>query len=654
MWHNIPSLMTRSLCLALVSYVSLHLGAVSAADGPQPSAKEREFIAVLQSDALPGDKAIACKRLAIVGSPAAVPVLAPLLSDEDLASWSRIALEAIPGSEADQVLREAMGRVRGLLLVGVINSIGNRQDAKAVEGLAAHLNNSDPDVVAAAGLALGRIGGSSAAKALESALPRVSAVARSEVAEGCILCAEGFLAEGNSAEAVRLYDLVRGATVFKPRVLEATRGAILARGTAGLPLLLEQLRSSDKDALSVGLRTARELPGLEVTEALVAEVGRAVSGRQGLVLMAVGDRDDSTVLPAVTRLAGKGSPEVRIVAVGILERRGDLDSLPALLDAAIDDPEELAETAQLALARFGGAEVDTELLAALESAEGELQQVLIDLAGLRGIERAVPKVVAYVDDPNPGIRRASIATIGALGTTAQMPALVRQLPEAENPRDRADLEKALVAIAGREGSVSAPALLPLLTVENSTARMVGLHALAAAGGAEALAAVVKAIGDVEESVQDDAVRTLVSWVSTWPGDSGVAEPLLALAKSGRKTSHKVQGLRGYLQYLREDQAIDGGRKMSAVESVMPLVQRPEEKRLVISVLGTIPTADSLELLISFTEDAATMEEACLAIVNIAGGPRLAAGAAEVRRKALQTVLDRSENNRTRRKARELQ
>jgi HEAT repeat protein len=579
--------------------------------------------------------------------------LVPLLADENLASWARIALEAIPGPQADQALREAMGRVQGLLLVGVINSIGNRRDAEAVEGLTAQLKNDDSDVVAAAGVALGRIGGDAAAQALESALARVSPIARAEVAEGCILCAEGFLAAGNAAKAVELYDLVRQSSVFKPRVLEATRGAILARGTEGLPLLLEQLRSSDPDLLSVGLRTARELPGREVTEALVAEVGRAPADRKGLVLMAVGDRDDPSVLRAVTRLGRRGDPAVRMVSVGILEQRGGTRSLPVLLNAAIDEHEELAETAHLALARFGGSEVDAELVKRLEGAEGRLRQVIIEMVGLRGIERAIPKVTAYLADPDSGIRRASIGTIGALGNTAQVPDLVRLMPKAEHPRDRADLEKALVSIAGREGAASVGALLPLLRAETPAARMVGLHALAAAGGAQALTAVVKALEDAEEDVQDEAVRTLVSWPNTWPGDAGVAEPLLTLARSGRKASHQVQGLRGYLQYLREDRSIDNEEKMAAVESILPLVRRPEEKRLVISVLGTVPTAEALELLMSYAEDAATTEEACLAIVNIAGGPRLGADADEIRRKALRMVLDRSQNARTRRKAREL-
>jgi HEAT repeat protein len=653
MWQKLPSFITGSLRASAAFGVLVVVAGGALAGDAQPLDKEREFIAVLESDAAPEDKAMACKRLAVVGSPAAVPALAKLLADEDLASWARIALEVIPGPEVDRALREAMSRVRGGLLVGVIHSVGNRRDANAVEGLAVQLDGSDPDVVAAAGVALGRIGGGAAAKVLESALTRVPAAARSEVAEGCILCAEGFLAAGNAGEAVRLYDLVRQTTVFKPRVLEATRGAILARGPAGLPLLLEQLRSSDEDRLSVGLRTARELPGREVTEALVTEVGLAAPERQGLVLMAVGDRDDEAVLRAVTRLAASGSPAVRVVAVGILEERGGLDSLPALLKAAIDGDEAVADAAQLALARFGGAEVDARLVSEMGEANGRLLAVLIEVAGLRGIESAVPIVVARVGDSNPEIRRASVATLGALGTSAQVPVLTPMFKDGLPARDRADLEKAIVSIAGRSGPASAPALLPLLQGASTPARLVGLHALAAAGGPQALAAVVRAVDDPEETVQDEAVRTLVSWTSTWPGDSAVAEPLLALAKSGRKAAHQVQGLRGYLQCLREDRALSVERKLAAVEAVMPLAQRPEEKRLVIAVLGKVPTVGSLEHLMDFADDAATLEEACLAIVEIAGGPRLEAGAGDVRRKALQAVVDRSQNERTRRKAREL-
>ena len=97
--------------------------------------KERQLLAVLESNAPRAEKAITCKHLAVHGTKDAVPALAALLPDEQLTSWARIALEAIPDPAAAAALRRALGELKGRVLVGVINSIGVRRDAEAVDGL---------------------------------------------------------------------------------------------------------------------------------------------------------------------------------------------------------------------------------------------------------------------------------------------------------------------------------------------------------------------------------------------------------------------------------------------------------------------------------------------------------------------------------------
>jgi HEAT repeat protein len=343
----------------------------AAAGGEEASVdKQRKLIRLLQSDAPPQDKAITCKQLAIYGTEEAVPALALLLSDESLASWARIALEVIPGPAADESLRQAMDKLQGALLIGVINSIASRRDAKAIPGLLEKLENADADVASAAAVALGRLGGTQAAKALEQALASAPAAVRPAVAEGCILCAEKSLAEGKPAEAVKLYDAVRQANVPKQRQLEAVRGAILARRSAGIPLLIEQLRSADKALFGIGLRTARELSGREVTEALAAELDRANPDRQFFLLLAIADRRDGAVLPAVLKMASGGPKRARIAAVGLLERLGSISCMPVMLDAAADDDAELAKTAKAVLTRLPYKEVDADLLARLPQATG--------------------------------------------------------------------------------------------------------------------------------------------------------------------------------------------------------------------------------------------------------------------------------------------
>jgi HEAT repeat protein len=75
-----------------------------------------------------------------------------------------------------------MGKVQGKLLVGVINSIAVRRDPKAVSGLVKKLKDADPEVASAAAVALGRIGGSNAAKALSQSLPGAPAAVSPAIA----------------------------------------------------------------------------------------------------------------------------------------------------------------------------------------------------------------------------------------------------------------------------------------------------------------------------------------------------------------------------------------------------------------------------------------------------------------------------------------
>src|SRR5688500_12479056 len=77
--------------------------------------KQRQNIQTLQGDSPKPEKALACKHLAIHGTADAVPALAALLPDKELASWARIALEAIPDPAADDALRDALNKLEGRL-----------------------------------------------------------------------------------------------------------------------------------------------------------------------------------------------------------------------------------------------------------------------------------------------------------------------------------------------------------------------------------------------------------------------------------------------------------------------------------------------------------------------------------------------------------
>jgi HEAT repeat protein len=595
------------------------------------------------------EKALACKQLAIYGTKDAVPALAPLLLDKELASWARIALEAIPGPAATDALRDAMGKAQGRLLIGVINSVAVRRDAKAVDALVQKLKESDAEVVASAGAALGRIGGDRAADVLEQSLAGQTPALRAAAAEGCILCAEGFLAGGNCERAMKLYDAVRKADVAKQRVLEATRGAILARQSAGVPLLVEQLRSADKAFLAIGLRAARELRCQEVHEMLIAELGKAAPDRQGQLILVLADRAEAGSLSVMLQAAKSGPKSVRIAAVGALEGMGNASCVPVLLDAAVDADVELSQAAKTTLARLHGKEVEAELLARLQQASAKALQVLIELAAQRRIEGSFPVIMRSVEDADAGVRTAAVEAIGAIGEDKQAADLVKLIQKNRDPRERDNIAKALLTLTGRCGASCVPHLLPLAQSGDASLRTVCLSSLAVAGGLDALAAVQSALDDKEEAVRDEAMRTLSTWPNRWPDDAAVTAPLLAMAKSPKKELYKVLALRGYLGYLQGARKLNNDQKLAGIKEVLPLLARPEEKRLAISVLGAMGGSAAMDLLVSFAADTTVVEEACVAIVNNKQLQRLPK---EQARKALQTVVDKSAAAATKRKAQE--
>jgi HEAT repeat protein len=282
-----------------------------------------------------------------------------------------------------------------------------------------------------------------------------------------------------------------------------------------------------------------------------------------------------------------------------------------------------------------------------------MRQVLVELAEPRRIEAALPALVRCAEDGDAGVRGAAVAAIGALGGDKQAADLVRVLQKARDPKEQAGIEKALMAIGARGGAACVQHLMPLTQSGESALRVIALHALACAGGPDALAAVKSAIGDKDEAVQHEAVRTLSTWPNQWPEDAGVTEPLLALARSGKKVPRQVLALRGYLQYVQGARKLDDGERLAKVNDVLPLITRPEEKRLVISVLGTIGAAGALERLATFAADPAVAEEACSAIVNLAGRKDLKGISKEQRQQALQTAAEKSKANATRKKAEEM-
>lgn len=606
-----------ALWLAMLSV--LLVSPVRAFEGPT-SATEQEpaLLAVLRSDAPPAEKALACKNLAIYGSEQAVPELAKLLPAPQLSSWARIALEAIPGEAANAALRDAADLLTGRLQVGMINSIGVRRDPQAVDSLTEKLQDGDVQVASAAAVALGHIGNAAATDALRAALAATTGAVRSAVAEGCVLCAERLLdSKGGRGAATKIYDQVRAAEVPTQRIIEATRGAILARQQAGIPLLIETFQSADKRLFQLALATFREFPGGEVDQALATELVNASPVRAALMVQAMADRPETVVVTAVLRAARQGDKRVRLSAVDALRRVGDESCLATLLEIATDDDQTLSEMAQATLAELPGQGVDQRLVARLSTAKGGSYPLLLQLVGQRRIA-AVPVVSQALDHADPAVRRAALLALGETVSLQQLPMLLSEVVKPRHPEDALVAQRALKLASVRMPDRAACATQLASAFQRAPAKTKNtlLEILSEVGGSEALQTLAVAAKAKDPQLQDTSSRLLGKWNSVT-----AAPVLLDLAKTGPAEKYRIRALRGYIGLARKF-AMSGERRAEMCRNAFDATRRTAERKLVLDVLKLHPSPAGLQLAVTAMKNPdlkADATSAALVIAQKVGG-----------------------------------
>ncbi len=560
------------------------------ADQDADSDKEMELLAVLRSDATESEKAITCKQLAIHGSSAAVSDLAKLLPNPRLSSWARIALEAIPGAASDEALRNAIGSLEGELLIGTINSIGVRQDPAAVDSLTTLLKSDDTEVAAAAAVALGRIGNEVATQSLRTELAAPREKVRSAVAEGCVLCAERLYNSGEFDKAVELYDEVRNADVPKPRIIEATRGAILARNQEGVPLLLELLNSPDKELFQLGLSTAREFPGDEIDQVLADHLEGTTPERAALIVLAMADRPNTVELSAVLKAAGQGPKQLRVAAMSALGDIGDASCLATLLDAATGTDQDLADSAKEALVRLSSEGVNEKIVSSLANTQAKSYPVVIELVGRRRIE-AVPELLKALDDSDAGVRTAALTSLGETIALDRLSVLISRASTPKYPQDSQVARQALRAASVRmpDRDACAEQLADALVRAPADNKIALLEILSEVGGTKALQTLAMAAKSSDTQLQDAGSRLLGKW-------NGVeaAPVLLDLAKTAPSTKYQIRALRGYIGIARKFDMPESQR-VEMCQKALDTANRIDEKKLVLDVLQIHPSRESMKL-----------------------------------------------------------
>ena len=580
-----------------------------------PATKENvdKLIAVIKSEAPQKEKVDACRQLSVIGTKDAIAPLAALLGDEKLSDMARYALEPIPDPAVDDVLRDALGRLKGRPLAGVITSIGVRHDAKAVAAVSKLLQDQDSIVAQAAARALGSIGNQAAAKSLRGALKNVSAANQLAVCEGLLRCAESLAAKGQRDQAIEIYDLLLSTKAAHQVRAGALRGAILVRGNEGLSLLRQHLKSDDYILFSAAVQASYELPkDKAVTDVLTDGLSKLPADNQILVILAIGKRGDAAALPTLFALAKSGEKTVRIAAIKALPAIGHSSAVPVLVELLADADRQISEVAQESLAALPGKEAEAAVMAMFNSNKTDQRLTALELIGRRRMTTSVPALLKAAGDADPKVRSAAIKKVGELGGPAELPALLKLFMDLKESQDISAAEQALLDVCAKADNPQSynEKFIGLLSQAQPAQKSSLLRVLSAIGGANALKVVRDSVNDSDAQVHTAAIRALSGWKTI-----DAAPELLALAKTASNPNDKTLCLRGYIG-LAAHPDLPADQRLSMCREAAGLIERNEEKKLLLGVLGTVPEAEALSMAMAYIDNSETKDEASMAAVAI--------------------------------------
>lgn len=604
----------KTILVGALLSLSLALPTLGQAPTPLLAQTAEQCLAALQSpDATLKDKMDACRQLATLGGKDAVPVLAKLLDDPQLADMARYALEPNPDPSVNEVLRAALPKAQGRQLVGVIASLGVRRDAAAVPALAALLENSSAEVAQAAARALGSIGTVEAGQAILAAAEYAPAGNLVAFCEGLARCAERLAAAGRKDAALAVYDHYEDTWLPNQVRQAALRGAILTRGTEGLALMRQMLAAPEYILFAAAARTALEIKDPAVTPVLVAVLPSLSEDRQVVVASSLGQRGDPAGAKALLTLTQSSAATVRVAAVQALGRLAGPTTMPLLEGLLSSSDQAVRDAAREAYGSLRGPDVDRAVLDMLRDLDPETQLLAIELVKRRRMTAAIPALLQAAAGTHAEVRPVAIRAVADLGEAAQLGAVLDLLMGTQVAGDREAAEVAAGQLVARLESPEALSGTAIDRLGRGTPpqRAALVRLLGSIGGGQALQAVRSSLKDSDAGVRTAALRTLADWRT-----ADAAPALLAIARAPAAQNEKVMALRGYLRIAAQAE-MPAGERLALCREAAALVQRDDEKRLLLGSLGAIVTTDSVAMIAPYLNDTSVSAEAAAALLRVA-------------------------------------
>lgn len=588
----------------------------AAADPAARAGMEQRMIDGLAGAQTRGGRSFFCRQLVMIGTDAAVPALARLLTDPESSHIARYALARIPGPQADAALLEALGKADDKLKIGMVNSLGDRGCREAVDKIAALVGNANQELATAALAALGRIDSDAAVAALAKARRSVPAKLKLAAYDAYLQCAARMLKQGNVEAAVAIYRPLYAPDELTLCRVAALNGLIAAQKDQSISLAIAALGDQDAEVRRIAVPALRNVPGEAATQAIVAELARQGEQVQAQLLGVLADRGDRAALSAVVQATKVPAPAVRVAALDALAALGDASVVPLLAQRAAEaeDPgEQQAARNSLNLLRAEG--TNGAIAKQLSADKPSVRSTAAKALAARGAADQVAALLAAAEDQEPAVAAEVFKAIRVIAKAEHVPALVKLLTTTQDGGVRGEAENAVVAAAATaetSGNPAEPVLAAVSGAGSPEVRASLLRVLGRIAHASALPVLYQSAKDSDASVKDAAVRALADWPTGEP-----ATVLFGIAGDASASQvHRVLALRGYVVMIPKQPDATDDQILDDYAQAMQLAGRNEDKQLVLSKLGLVRHRRALEMARQWAAEPALKQSAEAAAQNI--------------------------------------
>ncbi len=586
--------------------------------GQTTAEMEKVMTDLLGSDATLASKQFICRQLSLIGTDRSVATLAGMVTNEDTSDMARYALERIATLKAAGALRGVLDEAKGKAKIGVISSLGNLRDGQAAGQLAKLIYDADEFVGKAAIAALGNIANEAAGQALKEALGKLDGDMKTLAMDSYLKCGDELLTKGQNTKALAIYNEMFAASNPSAIRAGATKGLILSSGKDAVKYVARAVSDRDGRVRSTAIVTGAGLGEPAITSILAELFDSANDETKVQILTAIARSKDERVLAIVTEALKSENESVKIAAHDVFAVLGDKSYVSVLAAEAGRSKGKIRERARQSLYSLGGQDINSEIVRLIPEAAPEVSVELIKAAVQRGMsDKEINAVlIKAARGGELSVKKESYRALRAIGPFDILPSLVQLLVNAKDGSERAEAEKAVIAVAGRAANKNQqimPLIMMMPLTSEKNAKISMIRVLGEIGNDGGLGLIRRSLNDKDSDVRTAVIRAL----SDWPKPDAIGD-LLKIAETGDNKVHRVLALRGFIKQLSLPSKRDEKRTIEMYQKAKALSVEASEKMLLLSSLSGQRAVWALKMAQEYLKDESVRQEAEGAVLKIRG------------------------------------